>query len=319
MKKIAVTMGDPAGIGPEICLHLLARQDAHADAKPIIYGDLAILQAVAKKLSLPWPDPACVRDLCGIDLSTITPGQANAATGAAAFRYISQAIDDALAGEIIGVCTAPINKEALHAAGIDYPGHTEIFADRMEAVRSCMLQISDEVTASFVTCHCGYLEVAALMTTERILEVIELTHEALLTIRGRPPQLAVCGLNPHAGEHGLFGNNEEETIILPAIQQARARDIHVIGPLPPDTVFIPKNRARFDAAICMYHDQGHIPLKALAFDTAVNTTLGLPITRTSVDHGTALDIAWQGTASPSSLIEAFKLCARLSLAAPKGA
>ncbi len=187
----------------------------------------------------------------------------------------------------------------------------------MNAERSCMLQVSDEVTASFVTCHCGYSEVPAMMTTARILEVIELTHEALIRIRDRVPHLVVCGLNPHAGEHGLFGNDEEETLILPAIEQARTRGINVSGPLPPDTVFIPANRARFDAAICMYHDQGHIPLKALAFDTAVNTTLGLPVTRTSVDHGTALDIAWRGIANPSSLIEAFKLCARLGFASRK--
>ncbi len=317
MKNIAVTMGDPAGIGPEICLHLLARSGGPANARPIIYGDLGILREVAEKLSLPLPEPGLVRELSHFEIGAITPGRVEAATGAAAFAYISQAIDDALAGEVIGVCTAPINKAALHAAGITYPGHTEIFADRMKAERSCMLQISEEVTASFVTCHCGYAEVPALLTTARILEVIELTHEALLRIRGRPPHLAVCGLNPHAGEHGIFGTGEEERLILPAIEEARNRAITITGPLPPDTVFIPRNRARFDAAVCMYHDQGHIPLKALAFDTAVNTTLGLPVTRTSVDHGTAFDIAWQGIASPSSLIEAFALCAQLGSASPE--
>ena len=319
MKNVAVTMGDPAGVGPEICLRLLATPDAHVDARPVIYGDLGILRTVAGKLALPAPDPNYVRELSQIDLAAITPGRADAGTGAAAFAYISQAIDAALAGEVIGVCTAPINKEALHAAGINYPGHTEIFAERMHAERSCMLQVSDEVTASFVTCHCGYHEVPTKISTERILDVIELTHEALLRIRGQDPHLAVCGLNPHAGEHGLFGTGEEERLILPAVEQARARGIKLTGPLPPDTVFIPRNRARFDAAVCMYHDQGHIPLKALAFDTAVNTTLGLPVTRTSVDHGTALDIAWQGSASASSLVEAFKLCARLSLTAPENA
>lgn len=307
-------MGDPAGVGPEICLRLLADPALAAVAgKPLVYGDLAVLCAVAEMLALPPPDPASVRDLKQVSPADFTPGQVSPAAGAAAFAYVTTAIADALTGEIAGVVTAPLNKEALHAAGIDYPGHTEIFADRMHAERSCMLQVSDEVTASFVTCHCGYHEVPALMTTERILEVIELTHQALIRIRGKTPALVACGLNPHAGEHGLFGNREEENILVPALEEARARGISVTGPLPPDTVFIPSNRARFDGVICMYHDQGHIPLKALAFETAVNTTLGLPVTRTSVDHGTAFDIAWQGSAHHSSLFEAFKLCARLSL------
>jgi 4-hydroxythreonine-4-phosphate dehydrogenase len=167
------------------------------------------------------------------------------------------------------------------------------------------------VRASFVTVHCGYAEVPGLLTKERIVDVIELTAEAMRRIRGTNPKLAVLGLNPHAGEHGLFGNGEEENIILPAIEAARARGLTVEGPLPPDTAFLPAKRRATDAFICMYHDQGHIPLKALAFDTAVNTTLGLPIIRTSVDHGTACDIAWQGKATGSSLFEAVRLAAKL--------
>ena len=306
-------MGDPAGVGPEICLQLLADPSIADLAAPLIYGDLAVLEKCASELDLPAPDSTQVLDLGPLNQPLI-PGQVSAACGQASYDYITRAIDDALAGDVAAVVTAPINKEALHAAGIPYPGHTEIFADRMDAERSCMLQVSDAVTASFVTCHCGYHEVPGLLNEDRIVEVIELTHEALLRIRGHAPQLVACGLNPHAGEHGLFGNNEEERIIVPALQIARDRGIAIDGPLPPDTVFIPKNRARYDAAICMYHDQGHIPLKALAFDSAVNTTLGLPIPRTSVDHGTAFDIAWQGgdnQADPSSLFEAFRLAARL--------
>jgi 4-phospho-D-threonate 3-dehydrogenase / 4-phospho-D-erythronate 3-dehydrogenase len=312
MKTIAVTMGDPAGVGPEICLRFLAEPDKHGEARPLIYGDLRVLDAAAEEMGLPKADPALVKDLRQIGMDDFGICEVSAAAGAAAYHYIIEAIADALSGEVAGVCTGPINKEALHAAGIHYPGHTEIFADKMNAERSCMLQVSDAVTASFVTCHCGHDEVSSLMTTERILEVIELTADAIKKIRGKKPLLACCGLNPHAGEHGLFGNREEERLIVPALEEARARGIWIEGPLPPDTVFIPKNRAKFDGVICMYHDQGHIPLKALAFDSAVNTTLGLPLIRTSVDHGTAFDIAWKGEADPGSLFAAFQLAGRLA-------
>jgi 4-hydroxythreonine-4-phosphate dehydrogenase len=197
-------------------------------------------------------------------------------------------------------------------AGIKFPGHTEIFAARTHAARSCMMQYSEEITCTFVTVHVGYREVPALLTLERILDVIELTAEGLERIRKRKPKITVCGLNPHAGEHGLFGDREEERIILPAIEAARRKGIDVEGPLPPDTAFLPWKRKTTDAFVCMYHDQGHIPVKALAFDSAVNTTLGLPIIRTSVDHGTALDIAWQGKANPGSLFAAVRLAVRLA-------
>jgi 4-hydroxythreonine-4-phosphate dehydrogenase len=197
-----------------------------------------------------------------------------------------------------------------------------------------MLQFSEEITCSFVTTHVGYRDVPALLSTARILEVIELTAEALVRIRSsercplapradirlaerddharRPPELVVCGLNPHAGESGLFGDREEERLIVPAIEAARRAGIRVVGPLPADTAFVPARRLTTDAYVCMYHDQGHIPVKALAFDSAVNTTLGLPIVRTSVDHGTAADIAWQGLASPGSLFAAVRLALRLA-------
>ena len=251
-------------------------------------------------------------DLPGFDDTNFTPGVVGAETGAAAYHFIEVGIEHALAGSVAAVATAPIHKEALRAAGILHPGHTEIFAEKTGADRACMFQYSDEVRASFVTVHVGYHEVPGLLTRERILDVIELTAEAMRRIRGTEPKLAVLGLNPHAGEHGLFGNLEEERIILPAIEAARAAGFDVEGPLPPDTAFLPAKRHSTDAFICMYHDQGHIPLKALAFDTAVNTTLGLPIIRTSVDHGTACDIAWQGKAKGSSLVEAVRLAAKLA-------
>lgn len=325
---IAITMGDPAGVGPEVCLQLLANEAICAFATPVIFGDTRVLSRCARQVGLPapkrilsvmdWPetcrtlDEPAVLDLLGFDPQDFTPGIVSARTGAAAYRYVEKSIEAALAGQVAAVATAPMNKEALRAAGILYPGHTEIFADKTGACRACMFQYSDEVRASFVTVHCGYHEVPALLTSERILDVIELTAAAMRRIRGTEPKIAVLGLNPHAGEHGLFGNREEENIIIPAIEAARARGITIEGPLPPDTAFIPAKRRSTDAFICMYHDQGHIPLKALAFDTAVNTTLGLPIIRTSVDHGTACDIAWQGKATSSSLVEAVRLAVKLA-------
>ncbi|HEY0340125.1 MAG TPA: 4-hydroxythreonine-4-phosphate dehydrogenase PdxA, partial [Steroidobacteraceae bacterium] len=240
------------------------------------------------------------------------PGQVSPLCGEAAFGYVLASIESGLSGKVAAIATAPLNKEALHAAGHRYAGHTEIFAERMKAARSCMMLTSDELTCSFVTVHVGYHEVPGLLSVQRVCDVIELTAEAMERIRGRQPRLIVCGLNPHAGENGLFGEREEERFIAPAIGKARERGILVEGPLPPDTCFLGWRRRETDAFVCMYHDQGHIPLKALAFDSAINTTLGLPVVRTSVDHGTAFDIAWKGRANPHSLFEAVKLAARLS-------
>jgi 4-hydroxythreonine-4-phosphate dehydrogenase len=321
-------MGDPAGVGPEVCLHLLSNQEIAKVCVPIIFGDALILRACATKAGLPFIAPVLaadnwnstpvdnsvpsVLDLGVLSLDAFQPGTISAATGRAGFTYVNKAIDAALAGKVAAVTTAPLNKEAMSMAGIGYPGHTEIFAARTKTARSCMMQYSEEITCTFVTVHVGYREVPALLTTERIIEVIELTAAGLERIRGRKPKIVVCGLNPHAGEHGLFGDREEERIIIPAIETARAMGHQVEGPLPPDTAFLPWKRKATDAFVCMYHDQGHIPVKALAFDSAVNTTLGLPIIRTSVDHGTALDIAWQGKANPSSLFSAIRLAVKLA-------
>ena len=325
---IAVTMGDPAGVGPEICLQLLANQEVCAIATPVVFGDARLLARCARQIGLPAPkrilseidwaeqcasiDEPCVLDLFGFDAEGFEPGTVSAKTGAAGYRYVDKSIAAALAGQVAAVATAPLNKEALHAAGITYPGHTEMFAEKMAAERSCMTFFSAEMICSLVTVHIGYQDVVPALTTARILDVIELTDEAVRRVRGKAPKIAVCGLNPHAGEHGLFGRGEEENIIAPAIAAARAKGITIEGPLPPDTAFIATKRRSVDAYICMYHDQALIPLKALAFDTAVNTTLGLPVPRTSVDHGTACDIAWQGKANGSSLVEAVRLAAKMA-------
>ncbi len=325
---IGVTMGDPAGIGPEICLRLLAGDPAATVCRPVVFGDAVVLEACAQKTGLPAPERVIARcdwsrahptlegpavyDLELIGLEAFTPGAINGQTGLASYGYIEEAIRAALAGEIDGISTGPINKEALALGGIKFPGHTEIFAAKTQAPRSCMMLTSEVLTCSFVTTHIGYHEVPGRLTQERILDVIELTAEAVGRLKGRTPRLVVNGLNPHAGENGLFGQQEEARLIIPAIEEARNRGHQVTGPLPPDTAFLPRRREQTDAFVCMYHDQGLIPLKMLAFDSAINITLGLPIIRTSVDHGTALDIAWQGHADANSLYEAVRLAARLA-------
>ena len=316
LPKIAVTMGDPAGVGPEVCLHLLKNKEISGQCVPIIFGDRAVLEQAAEQCGLPQPkkhisglaeaDGSCVLDIGAIGLHQFEAGKVNAATGRAGYTYVENAINAALSGQVAAVTTTPLNKEALHAAEIPYPGHTEIFTALTHAQRSCMLQYSSEVRCVFATTHLPYAEVPAALTKERILETLELGAQAMRRIRRSEPQIGVLGLNPHAGEHGLFGK-EEETVIAPAIEAARANGFEVEGPIPPDTAFLPTKRRATDLFVCMYHDQGHIPLKALCFDEAVNITLGLPIVRTSVDHGTALDIAGQGKANPNSLYEAVKL------------
>ena len=304
--RIAISMGDPAGIGPELCLRLFSGEAPDFGAELTIFGSDKVLGDVALATGL---------ELAGdcVDFGPVEgliPGEISEHTGAASHHYLTNAIDATLAGHFDAIVTGPINKEALSLAKIPHPGHTEILVERSGAQRHCMMLTSPEITCSLVTTHCSIAEVSGLLTTERIIEVIELSAEVMGRLRDRAPRLAVLGLNPHAGEHGLFGDEETE-IIQPAIEAAAAKGINVTGPLPPDTAFRPTVREQVDAYICMYHDQGLIPLKTLAFETGVNVTLGLPIIRTSVDHGTALDIAWDGLADPTSLYEAVHLAIKL--------
>ncbi len=326
-------MGDPAGIGPELCLRLLRHPEVCNCAWPAVIGDASVMEHVARELD--WQKPPSVTtpevwarqwqeitgpiliDIRAVTASQIQPGQISSACGKAAYEYVTFAIDEALAGRVDAITTGPIHKEALHAAGIPFPGHTEILASRTNAERSCMMLTSEAITCSLVTVHVGYREVPGLLTIESVRSTIELTAQAMHRLRGRKPRLIVCGLNPHAGEHGLFGAGEEERIIAPAIESARSAGIDVRGPLPPDTAFLPRNRDSCDAFVCMYHDQGLIPFKALAFEEGVNVTLGLPIIRTSVDHGTAFDIAWKGVADVSSFVQAVKLAVKLVGSEPR--
>jgi 4-hydroxythreonine-4-phosphate dehydrogenase len=322
--RLAITQGDPAGVGPELALRTLQHPDVLDICVPIVFGDLSVLQRVAERLKLEitadrftlndenWKRGECpaIVDFGHESLGGIEPGHVDARTGAASYAYVKRAIEAAMDAVVDGIVTGPIHKEAFHAAGVPYPGHTEMLADLTRCGRYCMTLTSDELTCSLVTAHVGLRDVPGLLTTARILEVIELTAEAMERLHARAPRLTVCGLNPHAGEHGLFGGGEEERIIVPAIHQARLAGWDVVGPLPPDTAFVAARRRQTDAYVCMYHDQGLIPLKALAFETGINVTLGLPIVRTSVDHGTALDIAWQGKADFSSMRSAVRWAAR---------
>ena len=319
-------MGDPAGIGPEICARLLNDPHVGTACVPIVFGDSEIIRYYANRLKFDLSSVEQVDSNANFKLihkptivnfglkalTAIDLGQVSAAAGAAAFQFIESAIQTHLRQDIDAIVTGPINKLSLHAAGHIYPGHTEIFAEKTNAADYCMMQYSDEITCSFATTHIGYADVIDALSAERISKVISLTHHALQLINGDTPKLVVCGLNPHAGENGLFGNREEERIIVPAIEQAVSSGIEISGPFPPDTCFIPSRRRSTDAFICMYHDQGHIPLKALVFEKAVNTTLGLPIVRTSVDHGTAFDIVGKNCADWSSLREAVRLAIKLA-------
>ncbi len=330
---LGITMGDPAGIGPELCARVLSAPAVRECCVPVVFGDTGVFDRLAERgLARPgtrvcslehWRRGDPVREPlivdCGaIDPGSIEPGRISAACGQAAFDYLRHSIDAARSGRLAGVVTAPIHKESLRLAGIEHPGHTEIFTALTGAARSCMMLYADVLTVSMVTTHVGYAEVPQQLSVERVRDVIELTHEAMRRILCREPRLALCGLNPHAGEHGLFGAQEEERFLQPALAEVRASGIRIEGPLPPDTAFTTSVRQRVDAIVTLYHDQGHIPFKMLAFETGVNITLGLPIVRTSVDHGTAFDIAWQGIASPASLVSAVRVAAGLVTGQPLG-
>jgi 4-hydroxythreonine-4-phosphate dehydrogenase len=327
LPRIGVTCGDPAGIGPELVLRLLAEPAVLQRCVPVVFADAAVLARVAALCGLPDPqrvvplarwksapssEGPLVVDCAVVDAAAVQPGRVDAGCGLAAYVYIEECTRSVMAGSLDAMATGPIHKESIHLAGVPYPGHTEILAALTRAPSSCMLLTSDKLSVSFVTTHVGYAEVPRLLTVERILDVIQLSAGALRALRGREPRLVVCGLNPHAGENGLFGDREEERVIAPAVAAARERGILVEGPMSPDAVFLPARMAAVDCIVCMYHDQGHIPFKHIAWDSGVNVTLGLPIIRASVDHGTAFDIAWQGIADPRSLYHVMELTARLA-------
>ena len=307
---MAITMGDASGVGPEIVLRRFAK--GLLDDDSVVYGDAAILDAGAGLLGLDvranvvdnplQSRPGCLNvvDLERLDAADLTPGRLNAKAGAAARDYVEAATRDALAGSIAGVVTMPMNKEATRASDPEFIGHTELIAALCDTREFCPMLATEDVAVTHVSAHMSLSEAIRHVSRPRVLSVIELTRQTLSRFLSRP-RIAVCGLNPHASENGLFGSEESE-IIAPAIEAARRGGIDASGPHPADTVFYQAiHRDRFDGIVCMYHDQGHGPMKLASFESAVNVTIGLPIVRTSVDHGTAFDIAWQGQAFTDSL------------------
>lgn len=306
-KRLAISMGDAAGVGPELCCRI-SSDPAFKEHEIIIYGNTEILQRVAEKCQLPMP--AHIKNFECAEAQNIQAGQIQAACGALASACFEQAIQDALAARVDAIVTCPVHKQALALSQAPFNGHTEWLQDRCGVKQSYMLMYDERISVALATCHQSLASVPASINSHNIIQLGQMVHDFFVGLGIPQPQLAMCGLNPHAGEGGLFGN--EETQINAAVQSLRQAQIHVSDVLPPDTAFTPFMRERFDAYICMYHDQGLIPFKSIAFDRGVNITLGLPIIRSSVDHGTAFDIAWQGKAEVSSLISACDIALRLA-------
>src|ERR687890_591432 len=321
---IAVTMGDPAGIGPEIVARTFAEGGFREGGRAFVVGDPAMLERVARLLGVPLRanviaepeeavfEPGAVDVLAVGELPEDLPfGVLDARAGDAAFRYVERATELAKSGRVEAIATAPLNKEAMHLAGHKYPGHTEILAELTATKDYAMMLVTDELKVIHVSTHVSLEEAIERVRPERELAVIRLAHESLKKLGVESPRVAVAGLNPHAGENGLFGTEDAEHI-APAVAAAVEEGIDATGPHPPDTVMMRTRMGAFDIVVVQYHDQGHIPIKLMGFDTGVNVTVGLPFFRTSVDHGTAFDIAGTGEADPSSLRAAVDLARTLA-------
>ncbi len=333
---LAITMGDPGGIGPEVCAKALASEAVHAVCRPLIVGDGAVLADAVRFCRLPLevrpvlqpaearcqPGVLDVLDLQNVPREQHRYGQVTAEQGRASFEYVARAIELARERLVDGNVTGPISKAAVNAAGFHYAGHTEIYGEKTGTADYALMLVEGAFRVVHVSTHVSLRRAIEAVWTPRVLKVIELAHAAVLRLNQGRARLAVAGLNPHCGEGGLFGSEDDEEV-APAVLAARERGIDVEGPLPADTVFPKLRGGQYDAVVAMYHDQGHVPVKLLGFrydDEAgawtsvagVNVTLGLPIIRTSVDHGTAFDRAGQGTANPQSMIDAIELAALLA-------
>lgn len=324
---IGITLGDPSGIGPEVTVKALTQDPSVYDiCRPVVFGDRAVIQRETENLKIPvsvrvidTTEPAAPRkdiiqiiECSQLDPRSIRYGLPCPEGSTAMATSIVRTVDHALDHRIDAMVTAPINKQALNSAGYRFPGHTEMIAHLAQAPDVVMMLAGAKLKVALVTIHCALSEVPGRLSTETVLKTIRITDHSLKRFFSTPrPRLAVAGLNPHAGEEQMFGT-EETRVILPAVHEAVKQGIDATGPAAPDTVFYFAAQAMYDAVICMYHDQGLIPLKLLHFDDAVNITLGLPIIRTSVDHGTAYNIAGNGTASPSSMINAIKTAALMA-------
>jgi len=322
---VGITMGDPAGVGPEVVMKALARADAYALCRPLVIGDArqlerarALLNLKLDVVSIPGPEKAKFTQgtVEVIDLAPVPAdlpyGKVSAAAGEAAYRYIERAVKLALDHSIDAICTAPINKEAMNAAGHRYPGHTELLAKLTGTKEVSLTLLAPKLRVIHVTAHIGLLDAIEKIDAALVERTIARGRELLMRSNPAEPRIGVCGINPHAGENGLFGRGEEEKKIIPAVAAARARGWKVDGPLPADSLFYLAARGDYDLVVAMYHDQGHGPVKAMGLEHGVNVTAGLPIVRTSVDHGTAFDIAGTGKADERSMIEALKQAAALA-------
>ena len=307
-------MGDPNGVGPEIILKAIGDGEVRTLCEPLLFGDRGVFERAKDLLSYSPSvfDDIKIVSLTNLDPTKLTLGKPQGSAGEGSLLYIKEAVRFAIEKKIDAVVTAPISKEALHISGAKYPGHTELLAELTGAKRVAMMFESPRMRVVLLTIHCALSEVSGKITEDRVLSTIELTHESLANLFGIPtPKIVVSALNPHAGEGGAFGN-EESLYITPAIERAKEKGINVEGPIPADSLFYWVLKGRWDTVVAMYHDQGLIPFKMVSFEDGVNVTLGLPIIRTSPDHGTAYDIAWKGVASPKSLIAAIKVAVRLA-------
>lgn len=324
---IGITMGDGAGIGPEIIVKSLAAAEVYEWCRPLVIGDAKRLR-LAQQITQANVQIRAIEDVSDaryeqgtidcLDLDLLPDdlpfGAVAAEAGNAAYHYVKRAVELALRGEIRAICTAPLNKEALHKGGHLYPGHTEILARLTDTKDYAMLLTSPRLKVIHLTTHVGLLQAIEMINPERTYNVIKLAHDTLTRAGMEKPSIAVCGINPHAGENGLFGNGEEEEKLIPGIKRAKAEGINVSGPHPADTLFFRAQRGDFDIVVACYHDQGHGPIKVLGLEAGVNITIGLKggIVRTSVDHGTAFDIAGQNKADERSMLEAIRSAAELS-------
>ncbi len=321
---IAITMGDAAGIGPEIVVRSLADPRVREWCDPIVLGDVGVLRAAAEQAQVPLrletiehaasarggADRACVLDYRNVDRARLRMGVMDPALGEAAVHYTREAARLALAGEVDGIVSAPLNKEAMRAAGHHYEGATEIFAEMAVVKRYAMVNILGEMRVMLLTNHMSLRDAIDKVTQARVYEKIMLGHEALVEQGMAAPRIAVSALNPHAGEGGLFGREEIDEIV-PALERARAEGVNAIGPVPPDTVFFKAKQGLYDMTIALYHDQGLGAVKLLGFGSVVTLLVGLPFIRTSTGHGTAFDIAGTGKADHRNLLEAIRVAAEL--------
>ena len=326
---LGITMGDAAGVGPEVIAMALDRPETRRLARSVVIGDASVMADAVRIVDAELPVRAIDRivpaelddgaiwvlDLENRPFESLVRGQVDPGNGKAAFEYVERAVGLARLEEIDAIVTAPLNKESLNKAGYPYPGHTEALAELCGVADDdiTMLLASPRLRVSHVSTHCSMLEAVAAVKRDRVARVGQLTHEAVAPLVSRPARIALAGVNPHAGEHGLFGE-EDEREIAPAAEALRAQGIDAYGPVPPDSVFLRAVNGEFDAVVAMYHDQGHIPSKLTGFHDTVNITLGLPIIRTSVDHGTAFDIAGTGRARPDNMVVAIELAAGMGRA-----